>query len=105
MVACQSPTSITVSSFIKAATLYCVASNHGTCTYHWKKHGGGQSNFPSSPVIYVNEGGVYQCLIKTENSEDVSSRTIRVHITIGKVLVCHFHILVYALIHTFSMLH
>lgn len=85
----QSPTSIKVSSFRKAVTLYCVASNHGLCTYHWRKFGErGRFTFPSSPVVYVNEGGVYQCTIKSDDveKEDTFSRTIRVYAQIGETI-------------------
>lgn len=86
MVVWQSPTSIKVSSFRNAVTLYCVASNHGLCKYHWRKFGEkGRLTFPSSPVVYVNEGGVYQCTIKSDlEEEDTFSRTIRVYANIGK---------------------
>ena len=89
----QSPTSITISSFRNEVALYCVASYHGSCTYHWKKFGRGRLTFPSSSVVYVNEGGVYQCAIKTEGIEEVFSRTIRVYANIGKVVCLEHHIL------------
>ena len=85
MVVWQSPTSVTVSLFREAVTLYCVASSHGKCTYHWKKFGRGKSTFPSSPVIYINEGGLYQCIIKTGEEKEISSRVIRVYANIGKL--------------------
>lgn len=89
MVVWQSPQSITVSSFKEAVSLYCISSNHGSCTYHWKKFGErGRSSFPSSPVVYVNEGGVYQCSIKSDDieTEEVFSRTIQVFTNIGEAV-------------------
>ena len=94
MVVWQSQALVTVSSFRKAVALYCVASNHGSCAYHWRKFGvKGRLVFPSSPVVYVNEGGVYQCEIKSDGAEDeLFSRTFRVYANIGNMLLAtHMH--------------
>ena len=87
MIVWQSSPSITVESFRSAVTLYCIASNHGCCSYHWRKLGETTLTFPSSPVIYINGGGLYQCTVKSHGLMDISSRMIRVHCHIGRYMV------------------
>lgn len=59
--------SIVVESMQKPVVLYCIASYHGGCKYDWRKVGE-KKKFPSTPVIYVNEPGMYQCFAKTTNN-------------------------------------
>ena len=65
--------------------LYCVSSTHGHCEYTWRKIGEVDHDgkcFPSTPVIYVKEGGLYQCAVKT-GSDKTLGRIYRVQKTIG----------------------
>ncbi|XP_065887583.1 uncharacterized protein [Dysidea avara] len=75
----QSPTAITVHSMKQPLILYCIASLHGICTYQWEIIGERDStqHFPSSPVVYINKGGLYQCKALC-NSDVVVGKIIRV---------------------------
>lgn len=63
-VCCQSNTTITVNDLQKAVPLICVSSKHGACRYEWTQLGT-STHFPSTPVIYANEVGIYQCEVVT----------------------------------------
>jgi len=52
--------------------LYCISSNHGACIYEWKKLGANHV-YPSSAIIYVNEGGLYQCTVESNGNNKVAS--------------------------------
>jgi len=69
----QSPIKVTVA-------YYYMSSKHGSCIYHWRKIGDYEGlNFPSTPVIYINEGGLYQCKV-TNDDDSVQSKIIRVYL-------------------------
>ena len=53
--------------------LHCVLSRHSTTTYHWEKLGETEKLFPSTPVIYVNEAGLFQCKVESGGMEEESS--------------------------------
>ena len=72
-----------VNSLKESITLYCIASVHGTCMYHWRYLEDPSRKFPSSPVVYVNKGGFYQCTIEY-NSKKIKGNLISVNINIGK---------------------
>ena len=59
---CESPKVVLVQNFFKAVTLYCMPSTHAGSQYKWARIDG-KAKFPSTPVVYINEGGVYQCTI------------------------------------------
>lgn len=50
---------------------------------------GKSMEFPSTPVIFVNKGGLYQCLIKNETQE-VSGKVVTVRVDVGKYN-CGYH--------------
>ena len=61
--------------------LYCISSTHGHCEYAWRKIGDiEEKQFPSSPVIYIKDGGLYQCMVKT-GDDKISGRIYRVYKT------------------------
>ena len=81
----QSPSVIKLTAKHPLVILYCVSSTHGHCNYIWRKigqvaHEGKQ--FPSTPVIYVKEGGLYQCVVKA-GGDKIQGRIYRVQKTIG----------------------
>ena len=82
----QSPTAITVHSMKQPLILYCIASLHGICTYQWEIIGERDStqHFPSSPVVYINKGGLYQCKALC-NSDVVVGKIIRVIVDASKL--------------------
>ena len=62
----QSPTTITLHTIIEPVALYFIASLHGQCSYMWRRVGDDTTElvYPSAPVIYVTEPGLYQCIAK-----------------------------------------
>lgn len=54
-----------VSNFKDPVTLYCLASCHTTCKYEWK-HFCSSHSYPSTPVIYVDSPGIYECSVMLE---------------------------------------
>ena len=87
----QSPSLIKLTRWNSAVTLYCISSHHGNCSYAWKKLGDeGGRVFPSTPVVYVNEGGLYQCTVKL-HLQKVKGRVIRVYANIGQsIYICTY---------------
>lgn len=83
-VAHESPAVVSVSNFRSAVTLYCVSSVHVETTYCWKILGDASCKrvFPSTPVIYVNSGGLYQCTL-TRKAIQVCGKVITVRVDIG----------------------
>ena len=61
---CESPALVIIENFLDAVTLYCVSSTHAGSQYTWSTIVGEPMEFSSTPVIYVNKGGVYQCIVK-----------------------------------------
>lgn len=82
-VAWESPSELVVNNFREAVMLYCLSSFHGASTYYWKKFGNASSHYPSTPVIYVHEGGLYQCSIKLD-SHTIQGSIINVRVELGK---------------------
>lgn len=78
----ESPGIIKVDSWSKALALYCFCTFHPSCKYKWQKLGT-QCNFPSSPVIYIDEVGLYQCTAKY-GSNEVQGKIIDVDVEIGE---------------------
>ena len=74
-----------VNTLKDSITLYCIASVHGSCTYHWRYLEDPSRKYPSSPVVYVNKGGFYQCTVE-HNSQHITGNLIRVVIDVGKHL-------------------
>ena len=68
----QSP-DISIRHLMCAIPLYCVSSQHSTTTYHWEKLGETEKLFPSTPVIYVDEVGLFQCKVESGGMEEQSS--------------------------------
>ena len=69
----QSPSEISVSSITHAIPLYCVSSHHCTSIYHWMKLGESTTSFPSTPVIYVDEVGLFQCKVESGDVAEQST--------------------------------
>ena len=59
----QSPHNISVSSTKDGVPMYCVASRHENCKYSWHKFGDKDQKYPSTPLLYVTEAGLYQCTV------------------------------------------
>ena len=58
--------------------LYCLSSKNRSCSYQWSWFGAnGRLEFPSTPVVYVNEGGLYQCEVD-DNNDSLLSKLINV---------------------------
>lgn len=65
--------------------LYCLALTHPDCTYLWQIIGKpATESFPSTPIIYVNEAGMYQCEITYDNSKKMKGKVINVRVEIGR---------------------
>ena len=80
----QSPSVVKITVWKDVVTLYCLCSEHGQCDYQWTKLGETSGhNFPSSPIIYVSNGGVYRCIVKTA-VKTITGRIIRVYANIGQ---------------------
>ena len=62
--------------------LYCLPSVHPECTYHWIKIGEKKA-FPSTPFVFVNKAGHYQCTISFANKK-LQSNVITVQVDVGK---------------------
>ena len=56
-----------------AIPLYCVSSQHSTTTYRWEKLGETEKLSPSTPVIYVDEVGLFKCEMGSGGLEEESS--------------------------------
>lgn len=59
-IAYQSPSNIKVDKLHRPIPLICIAIQHEYATYEWTKLGSNVS-YPSTPVIHINEIGLYQC--------------------------------------------
>lgn len=72
----HSPTEIILQPDMNAVPLYCVASSHSVeFKYEWQKSG--QHVGCSSPVIWVNEPGLYRCRVEHHiMQEECSSKLI-----------------------------
>ena len=79
----ESPSKLVVSNFREAVMIFCLSSLHGANTYHWEKLGDATRQFPSTPVIYVNEGGLYQCSLKLD-SHVIRGSIVTVRVELGK---------------------
>jgi len=71
----KSPTTITVNTISESVALYCISSWHEQCSYAWRRIGDevDLAPYPSTPVIYIKEGGLYQC---TATSKYSAKRTL-----------------------------
>ena len=66
---------------------YCVVSSqHIACSYSWKVISGQKRVLPSSSVIYVNKGGVFQCTM-TYKSRSICGHAISVLADVGELLI------------------
>lgn len=81
-IAYESPKLLVVNNFKNAVALYCVSSLHSTSEYCWSVVGD-KSKFPSTPVLYVNKGGLYQCTVSNDGQE-VHGKIITVRVDVGK---------------------
>ncbi len=64
--------------------LYCLPSVHPDCIYNWRMIGSREHcKFPSTPFIYVNKAGLYQCVI-TCDSKVLEGRIISVSVEVGR---------------------
>ena len=79
-VRCESP-ELVISVGNKAMALYCVSSTHAATEYFWQKIGS-TKRFPSTPVIYTNEAGLYQCCLKYSGRE-IKGKIVTVHLDVG----------------------
>jgi len=61
--------------------IYCIASTHGHCNYEWHRFGK-DDKYPSTPVIYIIEAGLYQCTA-TMGSQSVRGNVVNVSVSIG----------------------
>ena len=68
-IAYRSFRSIVLDSPNEAASLICISTSHGTCQYRWKLFGSKISFIHSTPLIYVNQPGMYECTVVEENGE------------------------------------
>lgn len=59
----QSPKYVAVNKLSRPIPLLCVSSCHVSSTYKWKKLGS-VATYPSTPIIYVTEVGLYLCSVK-----------------------------------------
>ena len=68
--------------------LYCLPTVHGpTCTYSWRKIGGLlESSYPSSPCLFVDCAGMYQCIVCIDSTE-FQSDVIHVSVDVGEFVV------------------
>ena len=82
----ESPVDVVVNNWSKAVTLYCLPLVHPECTYSWKMIGK-TLMFPSTPFIYVNKAGLYQCEV-TDDSKTIRGKVISVRVEIGMFLIC-----------------
>lgn len=85
----ESPGDVVVNNWAKAVALYCLFSVHPECTYSWKMIEK-PLTFPSTPIIYVNKAGMYQCEVKY-GSRKIQGKVIHVHVEVGmffSFLIC-----------------
>ena len=86
MIAEQIPTVVVVKNFHKSCTLYCLSSSHGRCKYEWKMFGYPSKVFPSTPVVYVKQQGLYMCTVLHKDYSE-PSKVIEVKLDVGKFTV------------------
>lgn len=82
---CESPELVIVENFLEPVTLYCVSSTHGGSQYTWSTIVGEAREFPSTPIIYVNKEGIYQCIVKFEGKE-IKGKVVTVRVDVGMLL-------------------
>ena len=70
-----------VNDWAKPVALYCLASVHPECVYSWQMIGK-TITFPSTPVIYVNKAGMYQCEVQC-GPRKVKGKVINLRVEIG----------------------
>ena len=87
----QSPSVISIPYFQKALTLFCLPSVHPDCTYSWNAIGEKFERFPSSPVIYVEKAGLYQCTI-TFGVNYLLSTAMAVRVDVGMHFIYYNYI-------------
>jgi hypothetical protein len=75
----QSPAVVWAANFVNAVALYCLANFHPMCTYEWKVIGEKSRHFPPTPLIYVDEAGLYQCSV-TYGSVEICGEIIAVRV-------------------------
>lgn len=85
-IVCENPPLISVTSFKNAVALYCISSQHSTTEYCWTIIGESTPNrkFPSTPVIYVSKGGIYQCVVR-HGTHEIKGKVITISVDIGNV--------------------
>ena len=82
-VAFQTPGKVQVACFQESYAIFCIASKHNLKTrYVWELFGS-DSIFPDTPVLYVGQPGIYQCIVM-QNDEQVESKLIHVEISPGE---------------------
>lgn len=82
----ESPAIITVDSWARAIAIYCLPSVHPNCVYNWRMIGNKSPIFPSTPVIYINKAGMYQCEVEYQTKKKLG-KLITVCLEIGTVYV------------------
>lgn len=82
---CQCPELVIVKNFREPVALYCVSSTHAGSQYSWSTIVGETREFPSTPVIYVNKGGVYQCTVKFEGKK-ITGKVVTVRVDVGMLI-------------------
>ena len=73
----------------EAVTLVCLSSTHGLstgCHYGWEKLGEQATTYPNSPVIFVNQCGLYKCSVQFE-ARRLSSSIFNVSVELGKTML------------------
>ena len=78
----ESPAYVVVNNWKKAVALYCLPNVHPERSYVWKMIGSNEA-FVSTPFIYVNKAGMYQCVVKFQ-SEKLVGKIIDVSVHVGK---------------------
>ncbi len=82
-----------VNSFQAPVPLYCVASTHGNGTYNWQKIGTPALEFPSTPVLFVQEVGLFKCaVVGVDGDLILDYAVICVRVEPGTTLCIYTHV-------------
>ena len=82
----QSPEDVKVPTLKETVTLVCLSSTHGLstgCHYGWEKLGERATTYTNSPVIFVNQCGLYKCSVQFK-ARRLSSSIFNVSVELGK---------------------
>lgn len=76
---------------MEAVPLFCISTCHGFVSYAWRKVASPEQQFPDTPVIYVDDAGLYQCIVRAYQVE-VKSTLIDVRVECRKLKICECYI-------------